>query len=254
MIIITSPSKTQDFSLMSNKVKTSEPVMQEQLGSIISEMKKKTKDEILTMMKISHKLAELNFNRFKDFSDHFSESNAKPALFAFQGDVYLGIEVEDYSEEELRFAQKHLRILSGLYGVLKPLDLIQPYRLEMGTRLSVGKSKNLYEFWGDQISKEFNMGSKKNTVILNLASQEYSKAVDRKTLEGMVINVDFKENKEGQYKTIGIFAKRARGKMINFIIRNRLNDVDSIKKFNLDGYRFDEELSDKYNVCFTREV
>jgi len=252
MIIITSPSKTQDFSLMINKVQLSKPVMREKIGSIISEMKKKTKDEISSMMKISNKLSELNFNRFKDFSDHFSESNAKPALFAFQGDVYSGIEVEGYSKEELNFAQKHLRILSGLYGVLKPLDLIQPYRLEMGTKLTVGKSKNLYEFWGDQISKELNRDSRKDTVILNLASKEYSKVLDRKALEGVIINIDFKENKEGKYKTIGLFAKRARGKMINFIIRNKLDNMDSIKKFNLDGYMFSEEMSDEYNLCFTR--
>lgn len=252
MFLITSPSKTQDFSPMVKKVKTSIPMMKNHINEIVRVLKLKTKNDIASLMKISEKLAELNFIRFKAFSNDFSELNSKPALFAFQGDVYSGIQVEGYSAEELDFAQKHLRIISGLYGILKPLDLMQAYRLEMGTKLSVGSNQNLYEFWGDKISHEINKDISKDSVVLNLASKEYSQAVDIKSLEAKMVNVDFKENKSGAYKTVGLFAKRARGKMINFIIKNKLDNVDSIKQFNIDGYKFNEEMSDEYNICFTR--
>lgn len=252
MLVITSPSKTQDFKPIKVKMQTSQPKMKGYIKEIVGVLKTKSKKEISSLMNISDKLSELNFSRFKDFSDGFNESNSKPALFAFQGDVYSGIEVEDYSECELDFAQKHLRIISGLYGILRPLDLMQPYRLEMGTRLSVGNNKNLYEFWGDKISAEINKESTKDTVVLNLASKEYSQAIDRKALEAEIINVDFKESKDGKYKTIGLFAKRARGKMINFIIRNKLEDLRRIKEFDIDGYKFNEEMSDECNFCFTR--
>ena len=206
-------------------------------------------------MKISDKLAELNYQRFQDFETPFTPDNAKQALLVFKGDVYRGMNVEDYSEEELAFAQKHLRILSGLYGVLRPLDLMQPYRLEMGTKLETQTGKNLYEFWGDRLSQLINGDLEKepDPCLVNLASNEYFKSIDRKSLKARVLNIAFKENKGGKYKVVAIHAKRARGLMVDYVIRNRIEAPEGMKDFDAEGYQYSEALSDSDNWVFCRD-
>jgi cytoplasmic iron level regulating protein YaaA (DUF328/UPF0246 family) len=214
-------------------------------------MKKKTAKEIGELMHISDNLAELNDERFKTFQKDFTSENSKQALLAFKGDVYTKIEVDEYSKEDFEFAQKHLRILSGLYGLLKPLDLIQPYRLEMGIKLENKKGKNLYEFWDKKISKAINEASNGQTII-NLASQEYFKSVHLKTLKSPLINIEFKEYKDNSYKIIGFFAKQARGMMSNFAIKNRITNPEQLKTFNESGYEYSEKMSDEKNWIFVR--
>lgn len=194
-------------------------------------------------MGISTKLAEINHKRFSNFSDKFNFENSKQALLVFNGDVYKPIEIEKFTKEDFDFAQKHLRILSGFYGVLRPLDLIQPYRLEMGT-------KNIYQFWGDKISQFLNNEDAKH--IINLASEEYFSAVNPKIISAKIINIIFKEKKNGTYRIVGINAKKARGLMTNFIIKNKISNPISLKEFAVEGYHFVKELSDENNFVFTR--
>ena len=202
-------------------------------------------------MSISDKLSKLNFDRFQAFSTPFTLSNAKQALLAFKGDVYNGIDAPSLSSDDLEFAQQHLRMLSGLYGVIRPLDLIQAYRLEMGTKLKNSQGKNLYEFWGDQISNILN--EDESEVIINLASNEYFKGIDKKSLNAKIINIAFKELKNDTYKIIGIYAKRARGLMVNYMIKNRLTDPELLKNFNVEGYQFRQAMSDDLTWVFTRD-
>ena len=201
-------------------------------------------------MSLSDKLSKLNFDRFQAFKTSFSLDNSKQALLAFKGDVYNGINASSFSLQDLDFAQQNVRMLSGLYGVLRPLDLIQPYRLEMGTRLSNAQGNNLYDFWGSDISKILNEDEKK--LIVNLASNEYFKAIDKKILKAQILDIVFKEKKKDTYKVIGIYAKRARGLMINYIIRNRLTDAEALKDFSDEGYRFDNDLSSESSWVFLR--
>ncbi|HCX76385.1 MAG TPA: peroxide stress protein YaaA, partial [Algoriphagus sp.] len=216
MLILISPAKTLDYSTP-NFQEYSQPEFTSDIKSLVSVMKKKSSKDIADLMKVSDSLANLNEERFKTFQKEFTPDNSKQALLAFKGDVYTKIDVDNYSEEEFEFAQNHLRILSGLYGLLKPLDLIQPYRLEMGTRLETKKGKNLYEYWDTKIAKAINQVAAGKPVV-NLASQEYFKAVDLKTLKSPVINIHFKEHREGKYQVIGLFAKQARGLMTDFAI------------------------------------
>jgi cytoplasmic iron level regulating protein YaaA (DUF328/UPF0246 family) len=250
MLAVISPSKTQDFSPtdISANTQTRQIKQSEELVDIL---KGKTQDEISNLMSISDKLSKLNFDRFQTFATPFTLSNAKQALLAFKGDVYNGIDAPSLSQEDLEFAQDSLRMLSGLYGVIRPLDLIAPYRLEMGTRLVNSKGKNLYEFWGDQISNVLN--DDESEVIINLASNEYFKGIDKKALNAKIINIAFKELKNDKYKIIGIYAKRARGLMVNYIIKKRLIKPESLKAFDVEGYQFREELSDALTWVFTRD-
>ncbi len=202
-------------------------------------------------MGISENLANLNEERFKTFQKDYNFENSKQALLAFKGDVYTKIEVDSFTKEDFEFAQEHLRILSGLYGLLKPMDLIQPYRLEMGTRLENKKGKNLYEFWDKKIAKAINEAAG-DKVIVNLASQEYFKAVDLKTVKSPIITIHFKEYKNDNYQVIGFFAKQARGMMVDYAIKNRITDPSELKLFNIEGYEFSETLSDKGNWVFVR--
>jgi len=222
-----------------------------QSDELVNILKGKTQDEISNLMSISDKLSKLNFDRFQTFATPFTLRNAKQALLAFKGDVYNGIDAPSLSQEDLEFAQDSVRMLSGLYGVIRPLDLIAPYRLEMGTRLVNSKGKNLYEFWGDQISNVLN--DDESEVIINLASNEYFKGIDKKALNAKIINIAFKELKNDKYKIIGIYAKRARGLMVNYIIKNRLIKPESLKAFDVEGYQFREELSDTLTWVFTRD-
>ncbi|MFC5625808.1 peroxide stress protein YaaA [Algoriphagus winogradskyi] len=250
MLILISPAKTLDYSTPSFTEST-QPDFLTDTRALVRIMKKKSAKEIGELMQISENLAELNNERFKTFQKDFTEENSKQALLAFKGDVYTKIDVDEYSKADFDFAQKHLRILSGLYGLLKPLDLIQPYRLEMGIKLENKKGKNLYEFWDKKISKAINNAAEGNTIV-NLASQEYFKAVHLESLKSPVITIDFKEYKDDSYKIVGFFAKQARGMMSNFAIKNRITDTEQLKTFNESGYEYSEKLSKENNWVFVR--
>jgi hypothetical protein len=202
-------------------------------------------------MHLSEALATLNEERYQTFTETFSPDNSKQALLAFKGEVYAKMEADNFSAEDLEFAQQHLRILSGLYGLLKPLDLIQPYRLEMGTKLKTKKGNSLYEYWGTKISKALNAAGEGQTLV-NLASQEYFKAVDHKTLKMRVISIHFKEYKDDRYQVVGFFAKQARGLMARYAILNRITDPEQLKVFREEGYEFSAPLSTAQDWVFVR--
>lgn len=253
MTIIISPAKTQDFSAHNTTHIFSEPVFLNESLKLVKALKKQSPQEIASLMSVSDKIAELNYDRFKNFKTPFTPDNAKQALLAFKGDVYTDIDIDNYSQEDFEFAQQHLRILSGLYGLLKPLDLIQPYRLEMKIKLGNPRGKDLYEFWGDRITKELNkLMDKPNPTLVNLASTEYFKAVNPKLLKGKIITPVFKDQKNGAYKIIAFYAKRARGMMTDFIIKNRIDNVEKIKTFQEAGYEYSEPLSTAQEWVFIR--
>jgi uncharacterized protein len=249
MLAVISPSKTQDFSTPDIQEHTLTRQLHES-EVLVDILKQKTQAELSKLMSISEKLAALNYTRFQDFSMPFDFSNAKQALLAFKGDVYTGIDVPNLSKKDLTFAQDHLRMLSGLYGVVRPLDLIAPYRLEMGTKLANPKGKNLYEFWGSKISELLN--EDESEVIINLASNEYFKGIDQKALKAQIINIVFKEFKGDKYKIIGIYAKRARGLMVQYMVKNRIENPQDLKAFSLEDYRFQQDMSDDTTWVFTR--
>jgi cytoplasmic iron level regulating protein YaaA (DUF328/UPF0246 family) len=256
MIIVISPSKTLDFSADTRYTQAySEPDFLNESKKLVKQLAAMAEDEIADLMKVSEKLAALNYERFQSFSTPFQPDNAKQALLSFKGDVYLGFELDQYEKEDFDFAQDHLRILSGLYGLLRPLDLIQPYRLEMGTRLQNERGKDLYAFWGERITQALNQefASADVPVLVNLASNEYFKSVQPKKLEGKVITPAFKEVREGKLRTIAIFAKKARGMMSNFAIRHRITDPEDLKHFREEGYTFQPEHSSESEWVFTRE-
>lgn len=249
MIILLSPSKKLDET---SEIKTEKFTLPEFLidAEVLSSgLKKLTSGDISDLMHLSIPLSNLNHKRFQDFTLPFTPKNSRQALFTFKGDVYDKMDIENYSKDDLEFAQKHLRILSGLYGLLRPLDLMQPYRLEMGTKFENKRSKNLYGFWDSRLADAINKCSE--NVIINLASIEYFKAVKTKSLLQPVVNIVFKQNKAGKLKTTGLLAKRARGLMANYIIKNRIQNPDDLKNFTEGGYAFEPELSDKNNWVFT---
>ncbi|WP_297335397.1 peroxide stress protein YaaA [Algoriphagus sp.] len=250
MLILLSPAKTLDYSTPDFQ-EHSQPEFTSDIKSLISVMKKKSAQEIADLMHVSENLAQLNEERYKTFQKDFTPENSKQALLAFKGDVYTKIDVDTFTEEDFEFAQKHLRILSGLYGLLKPLDLIQPYRLEMGTRLETKKGKNLYEYWGQKIAKAIDKVAQNQTVV-NLASQEYFKAVDQKALKAPILTIQFKEYKSGKYQIVGFFAKQARGMMANYAIKNKITSPEKLKLFNETGYEFAEQLSSESEWVFVR--
>lgn len=254
MIIVLSPSKTLDYKTKIKAEHYTIPEFLKESGQLIKCLRKKKASEISELMGISSKLSELNYQRYKDFSTPFTPNNARQALLAFKGDVYEAIDINEYTEKDFIFAQQYLRILSGLYGLLKPLDLIQPYRLEMGIKLKTPKAKDLYEFWGDKITKAINsaMKDQKNPLLVNLASQEYFAALNEKKLDGQLLNIIFKEKQAKEYKIIGLFSKKARGTMADFIIRNRIEKAQELLDFSEDGYKFNKKLSDDKNYVFTR--
>lgn len=250
--MVISPAKTLDFS-GSPYPHFTQPTHIEDSQELINQLREFSVADIGQLMKISEKLSILNQQRYEDFQTPFTLDNAQQALFVFKGDVYKGIDIDNYDDEDLAFAQAHLRILSGLYGILRPLDLMQAYRLEMGTKLVNKRGKNLYEFWGNQISEQLNeeLAQQVEPWLVNLASNEYFKAIAPKALNARLLNIAFKENKSGTYKVIGIHAKRARGLMVNFIIKNRIETPEPIKTFDVEGYAFNEELStpDTWTFC-----
>jgi cytoplasmic iron level regulating protein YaaA (DUF328/UPF0246 family) len=254
MIITLSPSKGQAFDFPMPKVQATTPSMLEDSLRLIEILRGCSVAEIRRLMSVSEKIAELNVARYRNFSLPFTPENARPALFAFKGDVYRGIPVAEYRAEDLEFAQQHLRILSGLYGCLRPLDLIQPYRLEMKTKLRNPRGDNLYQFWDDRITRCLNeaLARQQEPTLVNLASNEYFKAVKPKLLTGRLLQVNFKEVKNGKARTIAVFAKRARGMMADYIIRNRLQESEGIKAFRREGYRFSAGDSDEKQWTFVR--
>ncbi len=253
MIIVISPSKTLDFSANPFHTHT-HPRQLKKSQELIDTAKQLNPEDLAELMKISEKLSHLNWQRYQDFEQPFTLDNAKQALLSFQGDVYGGIDSDNYDSADFDFAQQHLRILSGLYGALRPLDLIQPYRLEMGTRLQNKHGKNLYEFWGQQVTELINQDFNNDPMplLVNLASNEYFKVIKPKTLRAKILTLSFKQNKDGIYKNIGIHAKRARGLMTDFIIKNRVAEAEQIKTFNLEDYCFNASLSSDKEWVFTR--
>ncbi|MEX2590751.1 MAG: peroxide stress protein YaaA [Chitinophagales bacterium] len=255
MIYVVSPAKSLDFESDPKTNEYSEILFPDAFEKLNAVLKKKSRKQLSELMNISESLANLNYNRNQNRSLPFDSNNAKQALLAFQGDVYQGIDADNLSAADLKYAQNHLRILSGLYGLLRPLDLMQPYRLEMGTKLKVGQKKNLYEFWGDQITLALNdaLKGQKEKVLVNLASNEYWKSVQPKKIEAEIITPQFKDWKGDKYKIIAFFAKKARGLMCRYIIQNRIEKAEDIKSFNLDGYSYNDRLSKGKEWVFTRE-
>lgn len=254
MLITLSPSKGQDFETPTPSSIYTLPEQIEESQLLVNEVKKLDTKAICALMDVSENISILNAQRFKQWRLPFTTDNAKAAFFAFTGDVYAAIEKEKYDANDLAYAQDHLRILSGLYGTLRPMDLIQPYRLEMKTRLENPRGSNLYLFWGDRITKKLNEILKEQTehVLVNLASNEYFKAVNQNLVHGRILNINFKENNEGKSRVIAIFAKRARGMMTDFILRNRLEHAEDIKDFGTGGYTYSPEESTENNWIFTR--
>jgi cytoplasmic iron level regulating protein YaaA (DUF328/UPF0246 family) len=253
MLTLLSPSKTMDFETPASG-KFTTPDFLENSAELIKGLRKLSKEDISSLMSLSHNLTELNYQRYKNFSMPFTNDNAKPAAYAFKGDVYDGLEFEKLNADAVAYAEMHLRMLSGLYGVLRPLDLIQPYRLEMGTKLKNKKGKDLYAFWGEKITAKLNdeLVAQKNKTVINLASNEYFKAVKPKLLDAEIITPLFKEHKNGEYKMVMLFAKRARGMMANYIIKNKIEDAEQLKKFKEGGYKYSAKLSEGNEWVFVR--
>jgi cytoplasmic iron level regulating protein YaaA (DUF328/UPF0246 family) len=250
MKILLSPAKSLDYDSKAPTTKYNKPLMVDDSAELIADLKQLTAHQIGDLMKVSEKIAQLNFDRFQEWSRDFTIANSKQAIFAFKGDVYQGLDAESLSSNEIITAQETICILSGLYGILRPLDLMQPYRLEMGTRFINARGSNLYQFWGSKISEYLN--SVESEVVVNLASTEYSKALERKALRARVVDIDFKEHKDGELKTIGIYAKKARGLMARYAVKNRITSSDGLKNFDNAGYKFSDELSTMIKLVFIR--
>lgn len=255
MIVVLSPAKSLDFESKPLTKKHTIPVYLEDSQELIDKLAKMSKPKVAQLMGISEKLSELNVQRYRDWRTPFTLENAKQALLAFQGDVYQGFDCEQWKAADFTFAQKHIRILSGLHGVLRPLDLIQPYRLEMGTKLKTARGKDLYAFWGSKITDAIHLAikSSRSKVLVNLASNEYYRSLNPEHITAAIVEPVFKDEKNGQYKVISFFAKKARGLMANYIVRNRVTAPEALKDFEVDGYRFDSKSSDERTFTFLRE-
>lgn len=255
MLLVLSPAKSLDFASPVPTGKFTQPDYLEDSAQLIKTLRQKSPEELSELMHISAKLGELNFQRNLSWHTPFDTNNARQAIYAFTGDVYLGLDVSALNQQDMAYAQNHVRILSGLYGLLRPLDLMQPYRLEMGTALSQGKHKNLYEFWGSRLSEGLNaaISGHRNRVLLNLASNEYFRAVDKKVLDADIISPVFKDYKNGQYKIISFFAKKARGMMAAYVISNRLDSPAGLRDFDIAGYRYSANDSTDTAPVFLRK-
>ena len=254
MLILLSPAKTLDNETPSRTKKVSMPQFLEESEKLVGVLKKYNSKKLSSLMSISDKLAELNVDRFKTWQADYDINSARPSIQAFRGDVYIGLDADTMSMSDIQFAQKQLRILSGLYGVLKPLDLMLPYRLEMGTSLKTTRGRNLYEFWGDQITQSLNEELTKHAdqTIVNLASNEYFKSVNKKVLQGNLISPVFKDEKNGDYKIISFFAKKARGAMARYLINERCQSADALQAFGYFGYRYNKKASSDDQPVFLR--
>ena len=252
MKLVLSPAKSLDFESKLPTTKTTEAQFLPQSLRLNKVLKKKSAKGISKLMHVSDALGQLNYERNQDWELPFTKDNARQAVYAFSGDVYRGLDAYTIPKEKIDSLQDKVRILSGLYGVLKPLDLMQAYRLEMGTKLPIGVKKNLYEFWKKDVVKALNEELKDNEVFVNLASKEYFKVIDIKALKVPVVTVDFKEYKDGKYKIIAIFAKIARGLMARYIVDTNAETIDDLKGFTTDGYGLSDELSSENHLVFTR--
>lgn len=254
MIIVLSPAKTLDYESPLVTKKHTDPLFPDRVAELVDIMAAKSPADLRSLMGISDSLAELNFERYQDWEPTFTTGNARPAILAFKGDVYHGLNVEEFDARDFNYAQNHLRILSGLYGVLRPLDLMQPYRLEMGSKLANPAGKDLYSYWGDTITDRLNddLENARPKALINLASQEYFGAVDTDKLDARVITPVFKDFKNDEYKIISFFAKRARGVMASWLLRNRVDTLKGITEFDGDGYRFSPEDSTTESPVFLR--
>ena len=255
MLIVLSPAKSLDFDTKARTRKFTEPEYLAESTQLVGQLQKLSPEDFSKLMHISSDLGELNHMRFANWHTPFDLKNSKQAIFAFKGDVYIGLEAEKFSRADLNFAQNHLRILSGLYGLLRPLDLMQPYRLEMGSKFKNKKGKNLYEFWDSQLTENLNelFEKDKKPVLVNLASIEYFSAIKLKSLKAKIISPVFKDFSNGKYKIVSFFAKKARGYMTAYIIRNRIKNPEKLKKFDIEGYRYSEEDSTPTQPVFLRD-
>ena len=255
MLILISPAKTLDFDSETGSKKKSLPSFLEDSQQLVNLMQKKEPEDLKSLMGVSDKLADLNFQRFKNWSPHHKSNNSRPSIFAFMGDVYLGLDAYSLEPETLEYAQKHLRILSGLYGLLKPFDLIQPYRLEMGTKLENTRGDNLYKFWSAKLTSSINKQAKTvNTqYLVNLASKEYFSVVKKDSLKPTVITPIFKDWSKHGYRVQAFYAKKARGLMARFILENNIKTREGITRFDIDGYRHDKSNSNENEIVFTRK-
>lgn len=254
MLIVVSPAKTLDFETPVTAQRHTQPLFMKRSAELVELLRDFTPKKLGKLMSVSEKLAELNVNRFEAWQPKATKKNARQAILAFKGDVYLGLDASKFKDADFEFAQEHFRILSGLYGILRPLDLMQPYRLEMGTKLANEHGKNLYDFWGDSITVALNKQLKKTNsdVLLNLASNEYFKSVIPAKLQSRVISPVFKERKGDKYKIISFFAKQARGTMSGWVIRKKITDCRKLAKFAEDGYRYDANQSTVEKPVFLR--
>jgi cytoplasmic iron level regulating protein YaaA (DUF328/UPF0246 family) len=254
LLTVISPAKKLDFETPAPTNKSSMIDYSEKCLILMKKLKKLNINEVQQLMKLSDSLAELNYDRFQNFSFPLTTKNAKQAMFAFTGDTYVGLEAQSFNSKDILYAQKTLRILSGLYGVIKPLDLISPYRLEMGTRFKIdSNNKNLYDYWKDDLTDYFHKLLGKNSSLINLASKEYFLAINLSIFEDRVITPQFKQLKDGELKSIGMMSKRARGMMASYIIKKRLTKVDQLQQFNSDGYKYSAKLSSAMEPVFVKK-
>ena len=254
MLALISPAKKMDFESEWDLDQYTQPNFLDHSKELVNVLKRLPVSRLQGLMKLSDKLGALNYDRYQRYSSPFTKTNARPAVTAFRGDTYVGLDADTLSSDDLAYAQEHLRTLSGLYGLLRPLDLIQAYRLEMGTKLSNPRGEDLYDFWKDHLTKACNeaVEGHGNKAVICLASNEYIKVIQQNALEGSFITCHFKELKDGAPKVIGLFAKRARGMMARFMIQNRIEAPEGLKKFDKDGYEFMPSLSDEHNYTFLR--
>jgi cytoplasmic iron level regulating protein YaaA (DUF328/UPF0246 family) len=254
MLLLLSPAKSLDFDTAAPTTEYTQPRLLAHSAKLIEEARKMQRDDVMKLMRVSEKIADLNVARFADWALPFSIKNSKPALFAFTGDVYQGMNPLAWTASETNLAQSKIRILSGLYGILRPLDLMQAYRLEMGCALPNENGKNLYAFWKNTLTKTLNddLKTANMDIVLNLASDEYFKALDTKMLQANLINTTFKEERNGKLKIISFSAKRARGSMADFVIRNNITQITDLQAFNTDNYTYRTDLSAENNLVFTR--
>lgn len=256
MLMVISPAKTLDFDTPPVTKRFTQPQFLDHSQELIVQLRQLSPQQIAELMDLSDKLSGLNAARFGSWTPAFTPENAKQALLAFKGDVYTGLQAENFTDADFNYAQDHLRMLSGLYGLLRPLDLMQPYRLEMGTKLANARGKDLYAFWGTQISEWLNqaLADQGDDLLLNLASNEYFSAVKRTALKGRIINTEFRDLKNDQYKIISFYAKKARGLMSRFVIKEQINRPEDLKQFNSQGYRYSTSHSTPDNLVFLRDT
>lgn len=255
MLLVISPAKTLDYETPVNTSLHTMPDYLDDAALLVKRARRYSAADLQSLMAVSEKIANLNVERFKQWRRPLTPKRARQAVFAFKGDVYVGLDAFTFDNKDLKFAQQHLRILSGLYGLLRPLDLMLPYRLEMGRKIDTARGKNLYEFWGEHITQGLNAQLKKSgkKYLINLASNEYFKAIKPDQLQASVITPHFKELKNGQYKVMGVYAKKARGMLSRYIIKQRMTDPEMIKAFDQDGYCFNAAMSSDLDWVFTRQ-